>query len=78
MTTSGSIGTPNFRSLSTARYKLSPTSLADGPRVTSPVLGAPESSRSGALVAHAGLAIRQPPCNITWDIAANRQHTLSI
>ena len=67
MTTSRSIGTPNCRSLSAARYKLSPTSLADVPRVTSPVLGSPESSLSRALVAHAGLAIRQPPCNITWD-----------
>ena len=50
---------------------LSPTSLADVPRATSPVLGPPESSRSRALVSHAGLAIRQPPCYITWDIAAN-------
>ena len=53
---------------------LSPTSLADVPRATSPVLGPPESSRSRALVSHAGLAIRQPPCYITWDIAANRHH----
>ena len=53
---------------------LSPTSLADVPRATSPVLGPPESSQSRALVAHAGLAIRQPPCYITWDIAANRHH----
>ena len=52
------------------------------PRATSPVLGPPESSRSRALVAHAGLAIRQPPSHgtsrrigtITWDIAANRHH----
>ena len=53
---------------------LSPMSLADVPRATSPVLGPPESSRSRALVAHAGLAIRQPPRYITWDIAANRHH----
>ena len=62
------------RSLSAARYKLSPTSLADVPRATSTVLGPPESSQSRALVAHAGLAIQQPPCYITWDIAANRHH----
>ena len=55
-------------------FLLSPTSVADVPRATSPVLGPPESSRSRALVAHAGLAIRQPPCYITWDIVANRHH----
>ena len=76
MTTSRSIGTPSCRSDS--MYQLLPTSLADVPRVTSPVLGAPESNRSRALVAHAGLAIRQPPCNITWDIAANRQYIVDL
>ena len=77
MTTSRSIGTPGCRSfLSAARDKLSPTSFADVPRVTSPVLGPPEFTRSRALVAQAGLEIRQPPCyiTVTRDIVANRQH----
>ena len=58
MTTSRSIGAPGCRLLSAARDKPSPTSFADVPRVTSPVLGPPESSRSRAVVAHAGLEIR--------------------
>ena len=65
---------------------MSPTSLADVPRATSPVLGPPESSRSRALlVAHTRLAIRQTTmlhrmghrgesASFTWDIAANRHH----
>ena len=52
-------------------------SIADVPRVTSSVSGAPESSRGRALTAHAGLAIRQPPCSITRDIVVNRQQKLS-
>ena len=36
--------------------------------------GLPSPVEAGLLVAHAGLAIRQPPCHITWDIAANRHH----
>ena len=64
---------------------LSPTSLADVPRATSPVLGPPESSRSRALVVltqgsrygnhHAtshGTSRRIG--TTTWDIAANRHH----
>ena len=59
MTTSCSIGTPGCRD------KVSLTSFAYVPRVTSLVLGPPESSRSRTLIAHAGLEIRQPPCYIT-------------
>ena len=33
--------------------------------------------RLWALTAHAGLAIRQPPCSITRDIVVNRQQKLS-
>ena len=70
MTTSCSIGTPGCRSA--ARDKVSLTSFADVPRVTSPVLGPPESSRSRTLIAHAGLEIRQPPCYIT--VTRGRRH----
>ena len=51
-----------------------PASVAEVPREPWP---APESDRSRALVAHAGLAIRQPPCCFTRDIVANRQLKLS-
>ena len=74
MTTSRSIG-------------LSPTSLADVPRSTSPVLGPPESSRSRALGSsrrardtattmphHMGDIASRRIGTITWDIAANRHH----
>ena len=54
-------------------YLPAATSLADVPREPSPALGAPESNRSRAPPAHAGLAIRQPPCCFTRDIVANRQ-----
>ena len=70
MTSSCSIGTPGCRSA--PRDKVSLTSFADVPRVTSPVLGPPESSRSRTLIGHAGLEIRQPSCYIT--VTRGRRH----